>query len=82
MRWRTRSTPPAVAADPGRATLDDVRYAYRLLLKRAPDAEGLAYYARRVADGMRVDDLIRTFVGSAEYRERIEPAGPRQPPRR
>ena len=50
------------------ATLEDVRYAYRLFLKRLPDAAGLANYERLVARGLALDDLIRGFSNSEEAR--------------
>lgn len=48
------------------ATLDDVRYAYRLFLKRLPDPAGFANYERQVARGLALDDLIRGFSNSEE----------------
>jgi FkbM family methyltransferase len=51
-----------------RATEDDIYYAYRLILKREPDAAGLAHYHTLVADGLSLDRLIRSFVNSDEYR--------------
>ena len=48
------------------ATLEDVRYAYRLFLKRLPDAAGFANYERLVARGLALDDLIRGFADSEE----------------
>lgn len=55
-----------------RATRNDVRYAYRFILRRPADPEGLAYYFDRVADGISFDDLVRSFTGSAEARERLD----------
>jgi FkbM family methyltransferase len=60
--------PPSVAED--RATEEDVYYAYRLILKRDPDPDGLAHYRQLVADGLSLDRLIRSFVNSDEYRLR------------
>ena len=48
------------------ATLEDVRYAYRLFLKRPPDAVGLANYQRLVARGLALDDLTKGFADSDE----------------
>lgn len=61
---------PGGSADGWRedATLEDVRYAYRLFLKRLPDAAGLANYERLVARGLALDDLIRGFSNSEEAR--------------
>jgi len=59
---------PRAADD--RATEDDVFYAYRLILKRDPDSDGLTHYRQLVADGLSLDRLIRSFVNSDEYRLR------------
>jgi FkbM family methyltransferase len=53
-----------------RATEEDVRYAYRLILKRDPDPGGWAHYRSLVAAGLSLDRLIRSFVNSDEYRLR------------
>ncbi len=45
-------------------------FAYRLILRRAPDPAGLAHYRRLVADGLSLDRLVRSFVNSDEYRFR------------
>ncbi len=45
-------------------------YAYRLILGREPDPDGLAHYRRLVADGLSLDRLVRSFVNSDEYRFR------------
>lgn len=63
-----KHTPPPVADD--RATETDIRYAYRLILRRDPDPGGLAHYRQLVADGLTLDRLIRSFVNSDEYRLR------------
>ncbi len=63
-----KHTPPPVAED--RATETDIYYAYRLILRRDPDAAGLAHYRRLVAEGLSLDRLIRSFVNSDEYRLR------------
>jgi FkbM family methyltransferase len=57
-----------IEADP-QATDADVRYAYRLLLGRQPDPEGLAVYGRLIRDQkMSADDLARFFLASDEFR--------------
>jgi FkbM family methyltransferase len=56
---------------PVRATLDDVHYAYRLLLGRAPDAAGLETYSRLVRDHpLQPHELAEHFLGSNEFRAR------------
>lgn len=65
LRPRHRASP----AD-DRATDEDIYYAYRLILRREPDSEGLAHYQRLVAGGLSLDRLIRSFVNSDEYRLR------------
>lgn len=58
-----------VSAD--RADIDDVRYAYRLLLGRAPDEQGLLTFARLVQDrSLRPSELAEYFLGSNEFRSR------------
>jgi FkbM family methyltransferase len=71
MAWFGKSTKDA-PADPSRATEADVRHAYRLLLKREPDAAGLGHYVERVKQGMPLDELIAEFVRSDEYHDRLE----------
>lgn len=61
-------------------TLDDVGYAYRLVLKREPDPAGLAHYASLVRDGLRLEELIQTLMASSERQARLEsPALPHAP---
>ncbi|MBO9665170.1 FkbM family methyltransferase [Dokdonella sp.] len=53
------------------ADLEDVRYAYRLLLGRAPDEQGLHTFARLVQDrSLRPRELAEYFLGSSEFRSR------------
>jgi FkbM family methyltransferase len=53
------------------ADLDDLRYAYRLLLGREPDPSGFASHARRLKSGtLTPTALAESFVGSGEYVER------------
>lgn len=44
----------------------DIRAAYRLLLGREVDGEGLATYRRRAAEGLRPADLVMELLGSDE----------------
>jgi FkbM family methyltransferase len=54
-----------------RAGLEDVHYAYRLLLGRVPDAAGLEAYARLVRDQpILPHELAEYFLGSNEFRAR------------
>jgi FkbM family methyltransferase len=57
-------------ADSTFATLDDVHSCYRLLLGRDPDADGWKTYGGRVADGIRVETLVESFLSSEEFRRR------------
>lgn len=50
-----------------RATMEDVRYAYRLFLGREPDESGLASHGRLVDAGIDVADLARGFFGAREF---------------
>lgn len=51
-----------------KATTDDVRYAYRLLLGREPDAEGWQHHSETVRKRvMGTLDVARVFMASAEY---------------
>ena len=62
------STPPT---DPSLATDADVYHAYRLILGRDPDPDGLAHYRHLITDGLTVDALARTFLHSDEHTQRI-----------
>ena len=50
-----------------RATIEDVRHAYRLFLGREPDEQGLASHARLIESGIGVTDLARGFFGTPEF---------------
>lgn len=65
---------PAEAGAPtgDRATEADLVACYRLLLGRRPDASGLRAYGSHVGPhGVPVDDLVKMFVSSAEFRARL-----------
>lgn len=47
-------------------------HAYRFILRREPDAEGLAHYTRLVTDGLSLEELRQAFVNSDEHRHRAE----------
>ena len=54
-----------------RATPDDVRHAYELLLGREPDPEGFALYSRMIHSGnLSIADLASIFIGSQEFAAR------------
>jgi len=52
-------------------TMDDVRYAYRLLLGREPDSEGLKHYCA-LLDGGQTDPeaIARSIIESPEFSEK------------
>jgi hypothetical protein len=63
----------AVALPPPRAEHPEalVRAAYRRLLKREPDAEGLAAYARELEHGaLTSESLLRALAASREFQTR------------
>ena len=61
---------------PTLATVEDVVAAYKLLLRRPPDPNGLHLYREWVARGLTLDELIGSFMGSDEFRRRIVPMLP------
>ncbi len=68
---RRPETNDASARTSAFASEADVRSAYRLLLGRAPDAEGLEHHRRMLAGRpMLVEELVRTFLGSGEFAAR------------
>ena len=73
MRWIRRASK---ISSPERSSPDlsardaDIRHAYRLILGREPDAEGLRHYRERVASGLPLTTLIASLLDSEEYRER------------
>ena len=75
----TRARPvmlPAPSSVSTGATVEDVVAAYRLLLRRTPDPEGLHLYQGWVTRGLTVDDLVDSFMKSDEFRRRIVPMFP------
>jgi FkbM family methyltransferase len=67
-----RKRRPSKAPSGGQATVEDVYYGYRVILKRDADAGGLAHYQKLVAEGLSLDRLSRSFFNSDEYRLRQE----------
>jgi SAM-dependent methyltransferase len=58
-----------------RATVDDVRHAYRLFLCREPDTDGLRHFVERIAaEGLSTRQLAKSFLGSAEFLRLHAPA--------
>ncbi len=51
-----------------RATIDDVRAAYRLFLRRVPDKAGFSDYKNAVTRGLSIDDLADVFLDSKEFK--------------
>lgn len=46
----------------------DIHAAYRLILRRSPDADGVAHYVDRIISGdMALEDLAQTLLDSDEY---------------
>jgi SAM-dependent methyltransferase len=75
MFWnRRKETAPAAAQISVPVDLhaieSDVHHAYRLILGREPDPEGLRHYVGRVRDGLPLTELIGSLLNSEEYRER------------
>jgi len=67
LRLPKKGSPPDLfAAD--RATDEDVYYAYRLILRREPDPDGLAMHQKLVAAGLSLHQLIHSFFNSEEFR--------------
>lgn len=74
--FRTQPTPATTAPpEPVRpmekATVADVMLAYRLILKREADPEGLAAYTQRVREGLTLDELLQCMLDSPERADRI-----------
>jgi len=54
-----------------RATREDIRYAYRLIMGRSPDPQGLEAYDRLIREShVRASELAEYFLGSNEFRAR------------
>ncbi len=54
-------------------TESDVTLAYRLVLGRDPDAEGLKNYLAHARAGLSFADLLVSLLGSAEFKQRLAP---------
>lgn len=51
---------------------EQVQAAYRSLLGREAEPEGLAHWAKFLREGGSYDKLIQSFVGSAEFQRRLD----------
>lgn len=69
LAWRRRASPlPAPLCRSDAATLDDVRYCFRLLLGRDPHAKEWPHHRSRL--GSPVASVVRAFLASPEFRRR------------
>src|SRR5262249_13267155 len=66
----------AVTSNPTLATSDDIATAYKLLLRRSPDPDGLHLYREWVTRGLTLGELAGSFMNSDEFRRRIVPTLP------
>lgn len=62
---RAAGEPPAAPSTP-KVTDDDIRYAYRLLLGREADQDGLEFW-RRTAPRLSVGDFVGAFTDAREF---------------
>jgi len=61
-----------VDADPA----EYVAEAYRLILGRPADADGLAFYAREITEGMERTNVVDCLFNSSEFDEKYFPVNP------
>jgi ubiquinone/menaquinone biosynthesis C-methylase UbiE len=67
-----RRRPDVVQRQADAASLEDVDLAYRLILRRPPDEEGLHHYGQRIAEGhLHLEDVIRELLASGERSARL-----------
>jgi len=52
------------------ATPQDIDLAYRLLLGRPADADGLAHYGQRITEGLTLNALTSELLNSSEFRDK------------
>ena len=62
------------------ATEDDVRYCYRLFLRRLPDEEGWKTFASAIRAGVSLEWLVNAFVDCVEFKNRMAEAEQRDVP--
>src|SRR5262249_25717828 len=65
------ATPPDPVQPAEMATVADIVLAYRLVLKREPDPEGLAAYTQRAREGLTLEELLQCLLDSPERQERV-----------
>jgi len=76
MQWFRRSTTPE-AREPAletEAIHADVHLAYKLVLAREPDLEGLRHYAQLMTRGLSFRALVGELLNSPEYRGGVDPS--------
>ena len=81
MHWFRRSATPE-AREPAletEAIHADVHLAYKLVLAREPDLEGLRHYTQLLARGLSFRALVGELLNSPEYRGGVDPCVPRVP---
>ena len=61
------------------ATLFEIQGAYRLVLGREPDPEGLAHYLERASEGLCLSVLLNELLASSEYLGQLQAKGLRTP---
>lgn len=63
---------PRSAPTDGRLEIEDVATAlYRAILEREPDPVGLSHNVDRLRTGSSVEEVVRTFISSPEFRARV-----------
>jgi hypothetical protein len=81
MKFFKTQPAPAAEAPPNpvrpteAATVADIVLAYRLILKREVDPDGLAAYTRQIRDGLTLDELLKRLLDSPEREARIKAGG-------
>ena len=54
------------------ATESDIYFAYRLILRREPDPNGLEHFRQRVHAGLPLAEMVDDFLRSDEFHDRME----------
>ena len=69
----TAATAPSAPVRPGEAaTPADIVLAYRLILKREVDPDGLAAYTQRLREGLSLEQLLQSLLDSPERETRLQ----------
>ena len=66
-----QASQPAATTPPPMNSINDY---YQNILGRAPDEAGLAYWQNAANNGMSMDAIKQSFLNSAEYKNRPQPA--------